>query len=410
MKSLKTTTVLIIALSWMGCNKPPDAKDFVETNLTKANNQTHLLLKEAVQANQLPRTVENGEIKYSNPNFDWCEGFFPGLCWYLYENDTTNVQWKEGAEKLQATFQDHRFLPYYHDLGFVFWCSYGNGYRLTGNEAYKQILIDAGNTLISRYSPNVGCIKSWDTDKGWQSKRGWQYPVIIDNMMNLELLFELTRMTGDSTYHKIAEQHALHTMKNHFREDMSCYHVIDYDSITGEIRNKHTAQGFAHESSWARGQAWAVYGFTMSYRYTQRPEFLAQAEKIAAFLINNQAIPQDRVPYWDYNAPDIPKAPRDASAAAITASALIELSAYTKQNVMDEAMKIMNSLASEYQAKQGENNFYILEHSVGSVPHRSEIDAPIIYADYYYVEALVRLKQKQVDGVMTAQSCAHCVK
>ena len=366
-----------------------------------ADKQLSLLLKDAEAANDIPRTLTaDGEMHFIHKGFDWTEGFYPGSSWYLYEL-TKDEKWKNAAEKFQAIFEDQKYRLTNHDLGFVFNCSYGNGYRLTGNEAFKEVMITAGNSLITRFNPNVGCIKSWDVDKGWQSTRGWKFPVIIDNMMNLELLFELSKITGDDKYKKVAIAHADTTLKNHFRNDDSSYHVIDYDPETGAVRNRNTAQGYAHESSWARGQAWGIYGYTICYRYTQDPKYLVQAEKIANFILNYKGTPEDGIPYWDYNAPNIPNEPRDASAAAVTVSALIELDGYSKTSYKNGIDKIMNSLASEaYTAKLGENKNFLLMHSVGSIPHNNEIDVPLNYADYYYLEALVRYKALESSEVV----------
>ncbi|TLX76045.1 glucuronyl hydrolase [Labilibacter sediminis] len=390
----KNLGLFIAIVLLTSCNTKKQDKQSVDSNLKFACQQTSLLLKDAEVAQKIPRTVTaDGHMHWTRDGFDWTEGFFPGTCWYLYEFSKDD-KWKKAATHFQKKFEEHRLMPFYHDLGFVFNCSYGNGYRLTGNEQFKQMLIEAGNTLMTRFNPNVGCIQSWDVDKGWQSKRGWQFPVIIDNMMNLEMLFELTEITGDNSYAEVAKSHADVTMKNHFRDDMSSYHVIDYDSITGEVRNKHTAQGYAHESEWARGQAWGIYGYTICYRYTNDIKYLRQAEKIADYIIAHPSIPEDRIPYWDYDAPKIPNEPRDASAAAVTASALFELNGYSDKDYLTEAKAIMNSLSSNaYLAKKGKNHNFILKHSVGSIPHNNEIDVPLNYADYYYVEALLRLRK-----------------
>lgn len=364
--------------------------------VNRAVDQYERMLREADRLQIIPRTVEKNQTRATNSGFDWTEGFFPGSCWYLYEL-TKDVKWKEAAERYQEKFAGHRFIKTNHDLGFVFGCSYGNGLRLTGNKEYMPVLIDAGNSLITRFNEEVGCIQSWDVDKGWQSKRGWSFPVIIDNMMNLEMLFELSRLTGDEKYKEIAIRHANTTLTNHFRPDNSSYHVIDYDSTTGKVRKKETAQGFSHESVWARGQAWGLYGYTLCYKYTQDPAYLDQAKKIAAFIRNNPLVPEDHVPYWDYSAPRKPNEPRDASAAAITASALIQLSDYAGEAYLHQAIGIMNSLSSDsYLAKAGENHNFLLKHSTGSIPHGVEIDVPINYADYYFLEALVRLNDRGI--------------
>jgi unsaturated chondroitin disaccharide hydrolase len=368
----------------------------IETNpvnpqIKSSELQFSLLLKKAEKANKIPRTLDKkGEIKWADADFDWTEGFFPGSCWYLYEA-TKDPKWKKAAEHFQTLFEKHKLRTDNHDLGFIFNSSFGNDYRLTNNENSKKVMIEAANSLITRFNAAVGCIKSWDVDKGWQAKRGWQYPVIIDNMMNLELLFKVSEFTGDSKYKEIAITHANTTMKNHFRPDNSSYHLVDYDPKTGAVRKKNTAQGFANESSWARGQAWGLYGYTVCYRYTKDPKYLDQAQKIAHYILTYKGTPKDGIPYWDYNAPKIPNEPRDVSAAAITVSALIELDSYTSQSYKVDIDTIMNSLASEaYTAKLGENHNFILKHSVGSIPHGHEIDVPLNYADYYYLEALVR--------------------
>jgi len=276
-------------------------------------------------------------------------------------------------------------------------CSFGNGYRL-GEEQYKEVIIQAAKSLSTRFRPVAGIFQSWNVDKGWQSERGWECPVIIDNMMNLELLFNATRLTGDSSFYQMAVSHADQTIKNHYRPDFSCYHVVDYSMTDGTVRNRHTAQGYAHESSWARGQAWGIYGFTVCYRETRDPKYLQQAQKAFEFVVNHKNFPSDLVPYWDFDAPKIPDEPRDASAAAIMASALYELSGYEKREYyMGWADKIMVSLSSPaFRAKRGENGNFLLMHSVGSIPHGAEIDVPLNYADYYFLEALVRSRNTRV--------------
>lgn len=369
------------------------------STLLNVEQQLSLLLATAEEANKNPRTLdEDGEIHWATKaptsnrlgGFDWTLGFFPGSCWYMYEY-TQDEKWKNAAIKFQGLHENFKDLTGSHDLGFVFNCSYGNAYRLTKEDKYKQVMIDAGDALIQRFNPAVGCIQSWDVDKGWQATRGWRYPVIIDNMMNLELLFELSKLTGDDKYKKVAISHADKTLQNHFRADNSSYHVVDYDPETGAVRKKNTAQGYAHESAWARGQAWGLYGYVVCYRYTKDPRYLEQAVKIADFIRSFDGAPKDGIPYWDYQAPEIPNEPRDVSAAAITASALIELNEYTKDAYEPFENKLMSSLASpDYTARAGEVQNFVLKHSVGSIPHNNEIDVPLNYADYYYIEALVR--------------------
>ncbi|WP_339714070.1 glycoside hydrolase family 88 protein [uncultured Kriegella sp.] len=364
----------------------------VDEALSSALRQLDLQTAFATEENRIPRTVNpEGEMHWTNLKFDWTEGFYPGSLWYLYKY-TKDEKWKSAATSFQAMFEQHKNLTTNHDLGFVFNCSYGNGYELTQNTDFMAVMITAAESLSTRFNPNVGCIKSWDVDRGWQSERNWMFPVIIDNMMNLELLFKVSELTGDDKYKEIAITHANTTLKHHFREDNSSYHVVDYDPETGKVRNKETAQGFAHESAWARGQAWGLYGYTVCYRYTKDEKYLDQAKKIAQYIYDNR--PADAIPYWDYNADKIPDEPRDVSAATIIVSALIELDSFTKESYRAQIDEILNSLASEeYTAKIGGNNDFILKHSVGSIPHGNEIDVPLNYADYYYLESLLRYGQ-----------------
>lgn len=337
----------------------------------------------------IPRTIKDNKIKYITKE-DWTSGFFPGSMWYMYEL-TGDEKWKDLGVKYTENLDSAQYITWHHDVGFIINCSFGNAYRITDNEAYKVVLVEAAKSLSTRYRPIPGVIQSWDEDRGWQGKKGWSCPVIIDNMMNLELLFTATRLSGDSSFYKMAVSHADMTLANQFRDDYSCYHVVDYDKIKGGVRSRVTAQGYADESAWARGQAWALYGFAICYRETQDPRYLELTDKIYQFLFTNKHMPKDLVPYWDFDAPNIPNEPRDASAAAIIASALYELSTFGKPAYKDTADKIIASLSSPaYRAVLGTNGNFLLMHSVGSIPHGHEIDVPLNYADYYFLEALSR--------------------
>jgi len=359
-----------------------------------AERQTDVLLREIPAAKEgnanlvSPRTVEDGKLKLVSSG-DWTSGFFPGELWYLYEF-TDDRKWKEKADSFTRLIEKEKFNGVTHDMGFKIYCSFGNGYRLTKDSYYKDVIIQSARTLITRFRPTTGVIRSWD-----HHKEKWQFPVIIDNMMNLELLFAATKLTGDSSFYKIAVAHANTTMKNHFRDDFSSYHVVDYDTLTGKVISKMTHQGYADESAWARGQAWALYGYTMCYRETKDPRYLSLAESVALYLLNNPAMPADAVPYWDFKDPGIPNVPRDASAAAVIASGLYELSGYSKNTKQYRAFadKIMTSLTKNYRSPIGDNKGFILIHSTGNKPANSEIDAPINYADYYYLEALLRSRK-----------------
>jgi rhamnogalacturonyl hydrolase YesR len=252
------------------------------------------------------------------------------------------------------------------------------------------VIIESAKTLSTRFNPKAGVIKSWD------NRTKWAYPVIIDNMMNLELLFAATQLTGDSSFYKIAVSHANTTMKNHYRVDNSSYHVVDYDTATGKVIQKTTHQGYANESAWSRGQAWGLYGYTMCYRFTKDKRYLQQAEKIAAYMTGHKNYPKDFIPYYDYDDPAIPNVPRDASAAAVMASALFELSLYSKTkgaSYQKIANAIVKNLTNGYRSPIGENKGFLLIHSTGSKPSNSEVDVPLSYADYYYLEALLRSKK-----------------
>ena len=338
---------------------------------------------------QYPRsTRSDNTLRMVGPG-DWTSGFFPGSLWLLYEYTGDNY-WLSQATNRTAPIEDQKYNTGTHDLGFMLGCSFGNGYRLKGYDSYREILVRAAESLASRFNPTIGCIRSWDFGS-------WEFPVIVDNMMNLELLFLATRFTGDSTYWYKAVSHADVTMVNHYREDYSSYHVVDYSTTTGETLGKYTHQGYSASSAWARGQSWGLYGYTMCYRYTGDPRYLSHAEQIALFLIGHERMPGDMVPYWDYDAPGIPDEPRDASAAAIMCSALLELSTYSAEHggtFLEAAGTQITALASEsYTAALHTNNHFILEHGTGNYPAGSEIDSPLNYADYYYLEALSRYRR-----------------
>ncbi len=386
-KNLKFSIVLaliLFATTFISATNYKDIK-WLKTAIDRSQEQL-LAASEAYKTTQKnPRTFDKGKVIFASPK-DWTCGFFPGSLWYMFEL-TKNEHFKTEAEYYTGLLESVQNRTNTHDVGFMLNCSYGNGYRITGNQTYKSVLITGANSLMTRFHPKVGLIKSWD------NRKEWQYPVIIDNMMNLEFLCEVSKITGDKSLKEICILHADKTMKNHYRSDNSSFHVIDYDSITGQVLHKQTAQGYADSSSWARGQAWGLYGFTMMYRETKNPKYLEQAKKIATFILNNPNLPKDKIPYWDYNAPNIPNEPRDASAAAIVASALIELSGYVKigKEYFNTAELILKNLSSdEYLVPKGENGLFILKHSTGNWPNKSEIDVPINYADYYYLEALVR--------------------
>lgn len=363
----------------------------IERGLKTATDQALLMAKELEnQEGKLPKSMKDGKLETSDYSW-WCSGFFPGELWYLYEVNPT-PELKRYAELYTARVEKAKTITNNHDVGFMLNCSYGNGYRLTGNPKYKEVMIEGAHSLATRYNPQLGLMRSWDSDK-----QKWQYAVIIDNMMNLEFLMWAGRATGDSTFTQMAISHADKTMANHFRPDYSSYHVVSYDTLTAQPHIKQTHQGYADESAWARGQAWALYGYTMMYREAKKQAYLEQANHIAQFLMNHPNMPADKIPYWDFDCPDIPHTVRDASAAAIMASALIELSQFNpndfgKQCLSFAEQQIRSLTSPAYLATLGTNANFAIMHCTGHLPGNSEVDVPLSYADYYYVEALLRLR------------------
>lgn len=390
-------TLFLLALFFLtlsSCSKQEDMEALIDRVFTIAERQ-YIDMDTRLTATTLPRTLSaEGEFVPSSIYW-WCSGFYPGSLWYIYEH-TMNDQVKAIAGKNTLKLDSIQYVTKDHDVGFQLNCSYGNAFRLTGNEDYKQVLYQGAKSLATRFNPVPGVIRSWDfVRKGCD----WKYPVIIDNMMNLELLLSMSKAYADDSLQYIACTHANTTIRNHFRDDYSTYHLIDYDPKDGHVRGKQTVQGFSDQSSWSRGQAWALYSYTMMFRLTGYQSYLLQAGHIADMLLRR--LPADGIPYWDFDASIDDKTCRDASAAAIMASAFVELSRYiprveAKEAYLDMAEKQLRILASEeYLAESGTNGNFILKHSVGAFPERSEVDVPLAYADYYFLEALLRYKNLQ---------------
>lgn len=388
-KAHSLMSIFIFLLALTSCNRE---SELISDNIDNAQKQLSMLLQNSQVGDTLkiPSSYKDSALVFV-PTDDWVSGFFAGELWYMFEL-TGDENWAKKATAYTEKLDSIQYLTWHHDVGFMIYDSYGNGLRLKGNERYKQVIINTAKSLSTRFRPAAGILQSWNVDRGWQSQRGWKCPVIIDNMMNLELLFKATELSGDSTYYKIAVSHADKTMENHFRKDYSCYHVVDYDPETGKVLHRCTAQGYSDSSAWARGQAWALYGYTVAYRFTKDKRYLDQAKNVEKFIFSNKNMPKDLVPYWDYDDPKIPNTYRDASSASIMASALYELYSITKKkDYLRKADKIIESLSSPaYRAAQGTNGGFILMHSVGSLPHGSSIDVPLNYADYYFLEALAR--------------------
>ena len=440
---MKTKLISLFALAALAvsCGPKQEEKAFepimngpvaeiIKENVDYAEQQLDYLIKasEAGDTLRIPSTYRKAidQIEFV-PTDDWVSGFFAGTLWYMYEL-TGDEKYAEQAQKHTEILEEIQFLKWHHDVGFMVYDSYGNGLRLKNIPGYDTVLVNTAQSLATRFRPAAGILQSWNTHnpEQWQAKRGWDCPVIIDNMMNLELLFKVTEMTGDETYKNIAISHADKTLENHYRDDFSTFHVVDYNDETGEVLHHHTAQGIADGSRWARGQAWSIYGFTVAYRFTGDEKYLQRAKDVATYLlVNEDNMPEDMVPLWDFDIveysnalpqneflyknlidKDLPKKSteiRDASSAAIIASALYELFWFTKDmSYKTAADKMIASLSTDaYRAKVGENGGFMLMHSVGSLPHSllnieagrthdHNIDVPLNYADYYFLEALIR--------------------
>lgn len=361
----------------------------IDTQLRFAAQQYQVLARDT-PADVMPRNFNQGKLVTSNTQW-WTSGFFPGTLWQIYEYTRDPVILAEAQRRL-AILEKEQHHDGDHDIGFMIYNSFGNAYRITGEARYKAVIDTAAQTATHRYKPAMKAIQSWNRSNNFEQ------PVIIDNLMNLELLLWDAQNGGDAKLREIAINHADTTLRNHFRPDFSSYHVVDYDPQTGEVKRKLTAQGASADSAWSRGQAWGLYGYTMLYRFTKDPRYLAQANGIASFILSHPNLPADKIPYWDFNAPEIPNALRDASAGAIIASALLELGQYAqgaeRARYVDAATTMLRSLsAPPYRAALGENGGFLLQHSVGSLPHKSEIDVPLTYADYYFVEGLLRYRR-----------------
>jgi hypothetical protein len=392
MKVLRLTIAFcLISLFGFSQDNKKLIKQLIDDNMKFAAQQYKVLMKN-VPPDSMPRSYDAGKDKLVTSDTKWwCSGFYPGTLWMIYDV-TKDPELKKEAENRLTILEKEKTNKGTHDLGFMMFCSFGNAYAITHKPEYKDVIFTAASSLATRYRPTIQSIQSWDSSKNFKC------PVIIDNMMNLELLEWVTKNGGDARFDQIAVNHANTTLKNHFRTDNSSYHVLDYDLKSGTVARKVTLQGYSDESAWARGQAWGLYGFTVMYRFTKDKNYLDQANKIAAFILHHPSLPADKIPYWDFNAPGIPNEPRDVSAAAITASALLELAQYAKGKEKKEyitvAEIIIQSLSSSsYKAAPGTNGGFLLMHSTGHKPGGSEIDVPLTYADYYFIEALTRYKK-----------------
>ena len=368
----------------------------VQKLIHDAESQLEISVPKLTDLTKHPRLIETDSTDWKevpNGRLVWTSGFYPGILWHTYDA-TGNEKWKQEAIKRTEIFEDFKTINEHHDIGFMMFPAYGLGYQIGEKKEYKDILITSANSLASRFNPKVGTIRSWSNK---MHPRWQQHITIIDNMMNLELLFWAAKNGGDQKLYDIAVKHAETSMKDHFREDFTSWHVLEYDSISGAVLNRHTKQGYADDSRWSRGQAWGVYGYTMVYKETKDKKFLEFAQKITDKYLS--LLPEDMVPCWDFDVADNPNEEKDASAAAIVASALLDLSTLVEskedqERYFNAAVKMLASLGSESYSGVGKADSSLL-HSTGAKSLGHEIDVALIYADYYYIEALSRLKKMQ---------------
>ena len=394
MRKLAFTLLFAILTTTSFAQKKSEMKKLIKNSFEYANDQYKYMMTQLPNGVEMPQrfNFKTNKIEAGPEGVSWwCTGFYPGSLVYIYEQ-TKDMAIAAELNRALKYIEPNQFYTGNHDLGFMMFNSYGNAYKLLQKPEYKPIIFTAAASLAKRYIPTAQVIQSW----GDYIKRK-DAPVIIDNMLNLELLLWVAENGGNQEYRQIAINHADKTLANHFRADYSSYHVVTYDKTDGKVLGKRTHQGYSDSSAWARGQGWGLYGYTMMYRFTKDNRYLAQAKHIANFILNHPNLPADKIPYWDFDAPDIPQAVRDASAGALIASALLELGQYVDKKeqkyYVKNASEMLKSLSSTaYRPAKGSTGGFLLLHSTGALPLKSEIDVPIIYADYYYLEALKRYK------------------
>ncbi len=377
---------LALALLLYGCDRQESMGEVAYRVFSVAAQQCEQLAQE-LDSLHTPRSFDGEKLITARPKW-WCSGFFPGTLWLVYEY-TGDERFRALAERETAKVEPIQWVTNDHDVGFQINCSFGQQYRITGDAHAKEVMHTAAHSLSTRFNPTVGCIRSWDFQLRGSS---WQFPVIIDNMMNLELLLSVADLWNEPELARVAVSHANTTLKNHYRPDFTTYHLVDYSPADGSVNRKQTVQGYADESAWARGQAWSLYGFTMMYRFTRDAAYLDRAISVADMLLSR--LPEDGIPYWDFDSPKIPDDYKDASAAAVMASAFTELAGYVPDGSPYRKMaeRQLRTLSSEeYLAEPGTNGGFLLKHSVGNLPGNSEVDVPLTYADYYFLEALLKL-------------------
>lgn len=394
MKKIVYGALVILAIIISCTPQKTNTEDFnVQKMLDYCVGKTKVTLSGIMDTDSLPRNIYPDQKEWNKVSIhDWCSGFWPGVLWYAFEASGDRAI-LEQAQRFTLPLKGVLDVPVdNHDLGFMLYCSFGNGLRLTQNKDYHDFLLVAADSLATLYNPKVGTILSWP---GMCEKMNWPHNTIIDNMINLELLFWAAKNGGNPALYDMAVKHAEICMTTLIRPDYTTYHVAVFDTLDGHFIKGVTHQGYADDSLWARGQAWGIYGYSMCYRETGKEEFLETAQKLVDVFLNR--LSEDGMPYWDFDDSSIPDAPKDASAAAVAASGMLELSTFVKDDAAkakykNAAIALLKKLSSDEYLSRNKNKAMLL-HSTGHYPKGSEIDASIIYADYYYLEALLRLKK-----------------
>lgn len=369
----------------LSCETPNSDEKQISTYDQAVTYSVEKMIKslEEVRLGKYPIITKGlGEWELTEPEA-WTSGFYPGCLWYANQL-SQNSKLLESAIKFTEGLKDQQYNTNHHDIGFMILNSYGLGYNHTEKEEYRNIILQSANSLATRFNPIVGCIQSWDGD----------FQVIIDNMMNLEILIWAAKNGGNKDLYNIAVSHADKTIENHLRKDGGSYHVVHFDPAKGEVIKKRTHQGYADNSTWARGQAWGIYGFTMMYRETQDSKYLETATKMANYFIAN--LPEDYIPYWDFNLPESSdRKYKDASAATIALSALLELRYYIDNKSKYDSVieNIFNSLINNY-ISINTNSSGIINHCAYNANSNKQYDwdASTSWGDYYFLESLVRYK------------------
>jgi unsaturated chondroitin disaccharide hydrolase len=380
--------VVVIAVLTSGCRPTDTPFDrLVRDDVAYAGNRVSAT-ESSVPASAYPQETDaSGAWKTTLPAI-WTSGFQAGLDWELYQA-TGSPYWRALAQTRQAGVESQDVNTSDHDIGFKIFDSFGNGLRLTGDPSSKSVLLTAADHLATLYDPDVGCLLSWGDPKT-------DFKVVIDSVMNLELLLWASKHGRSTTLRDIALSHARHLQTDHVRADGSTFHAVWYNPTTGAILKQGTIQGNRDASTWSRGQAWAVHGFTMMYRETGDASFLATARSTADWWLAH--VPHDMVPYWDFDFTDGSSEPRDSSAAAIAASGLLELARLDPDSARASryqagAVATLTSLSSSAYRSDGTGSQAILLHGTRyKNDHPGDFDTGLIFGDYYFMEALLRLR------------------